>query len=153
MARKPGPRSEKKGRSIALKSWWLEEANKRAAGISKAEIAVRISKGRAEPWDETTIRDLLRGEHATQEKALAFSREFKMPAPIYHPRSYAEADRMRAVAADYDPAPDRVLAVDVIVEDTEVDAERQTSGVTSEDEAGRKHRGTGGMGRGRTPAS
>jgi hypothetical protein len=153
MARRATPRSEKKGRSIVLESWWLEEANRRIKGIPMREVAVRISSGREKPWDETSVRDFLRGAHATQEKALAFSREFKIPAPVYYPRSYAEADRMRAVAADYDPAPSRALKVDDIVDVVEAEAVRQTDDISSHDEAGSKRRGAGRMGRGRTPTS
>lgn len=136
-----------------MKPWWLEEANRRTSNIGKREIAARISKGRKQPWSVETIRDLLRGSSVTYEKAVAFSREFGMPDPVYYPRSFAEADRMRVVAAEYDPMPERVLAVDEILEETALDAERQTSGITSEDEAGSKRRGTRRVGRSGTPTS
>jgi hypothetical protein len=148
MARKPGERSEKKGRPIKLGSWFLVEARNRIKDLDMAEIVARVSKGRAKAWDETTIRDFLRGAHCTEEKALAFCREFGLPAPVFYPRSYVEADRMKAVAADYDQTPGRVTDVDQVTAIIEAEGDRQIGGVESTDETGSKRRRSRGVGRG-----
>jgi hypothetical protein len=148
MARKPTARSEKKGRPIDLKPWWLDEAKRRVKGISTTDIVTKVSAGRVKPWDETKVRNFLRGRWCTEEMALAFCREFKLPSPVYYPRTFEEADRMRVVAADYDQIPSRVADVDQVTAIIESESDRQIGAVESADETRSKRGRSRRVGRG-----
>ncbi len=138
---------------MKIESWFIEEAQRRTKDFDFADVVIRLSRGRQKNWDPTTVRNFLRGEHTTEEMALAFVREFSIPLPVYYPRSFAEADRMRLVAADYDPPPDRVQVLDAIVDEIARDADDQTGAVTSPDEPQAKRRSNRGMGRGGSTTS
>jgi hypothetical protein len=103
------PAQPARGRSLELPPWWLAALRRLCAERSVIELAAELTAvaRRTPPFRRESVYDFLQGKLTTDAMLVAFLRMFpKLPPPVYWARNYEEADRMRAVAADYEgPSP------------------------------------------------
>ena len=91
-----------RGNTFEAPTWWLRLARQelvKIGGYQKLSTELAALVGRKKPWHHATLSRFATDDPSmrpTQELALALSRYFEIPAPVYIPRNLAEARAMQA---------------------------------------------------------
>jgi hypothetical protein len=96
-----------RGKAVPVNRWWLRLARERVQGEQGelGELGDELAKlaGRKKAWTHTSLSRFKNGhEPVTLELATALCKKYRLPPPVFFPRSFNEAVEMLEAVDKYD---------------------------------------------------